>query len=132
MEKLNYIWQDKKRPIFGLPLSFTKYTLLEDKLLIDTGLFSLNQEDVKLYRIVDLTLKRSLLQRLFKVGTIHCCSADKTTPEFDIKDIKNPFEVKELLSKEIEKQRDKKRISGRENFISSYDDDHDDDDDDDN
>ena len=132
MEELKIVWKDTRRPIFGLPLSFTKYRLLEDKLLIDTGLFSLNQEDVKLYRIVDLTLKRSLLQRLFKVGTIHCCSADKTTPEFDIKDIKNPFEVKELLSKEIEKQRDKKRRSGRENFISSYDDDHDDDDDDDN
>ena len=74
------VWNDRKRPFLGLPLSFTKYTLLEDKLLIDTGIFSLNQEEVKLYRIMDLTMKRSLLQRIFGVGTIHCCSADKTTP----------------------------------------------------
>lgn len=116
MEEIKTLWQDRKRPIFGLPLSFTKYKLLEDKLLIDTGILSVNQEEIRLYRIMDLTLKRSIWQRLFGVGTIHCCSADKSTPEFDIKDVKNAFEVKELLSNQIEQERDKKRISGREFF----------------
>lgn len=121
MEDTKTLWQDRKRPIFGLPLSFTKYKLLEDKLLIDTGVLSVNQEEVRLYRIMDVTLKRSMWQRIFGVGTIHCCSADKSTPEFDIKDIKNAFKVKELLSNQIETQRDKKRISGRE-FLSDIDD----------
>ena len=67
-----------------------------------------------LQTIMDLTLKRSLIQRIFGVGTIHCCSADKTTPVFEIRDIKQPSEVKEILSVNIEKQRDKKRISGSE------------------
>ena len=87
MKISNYIWRDRKRPIFGLPLSFTVYTLLEDKLLIDTGILSTNQEEIKLYRIMDLTLKRSLLQRIFGVGSIHICSADKTTPEL----LRNPL-----------------------------------------
>lgn len=116
MEKLKIIWQDRKRPIFGLPVSFTKYILLEEKLLINTGILSVNQEEIKLYRITDLTLKKSFWQRIFGVGTIHCCSGDKTTPEFNIKDVKKPFEVKEMLSKMVEEQRDKKRISGREFF----------------
>ena len=128
MEKLNIIWKDRKRPIFGLPLSFTKYILLEDKLLIDTGLLSTKQEEVKLYRIMDVTLKRSFIQKIFGVGTIHCCSADKTTPEFDIVDIKKAFEVKEKISKMAEEQRDKKRITGREIFVDSSDDDDLDDD----
>ncbi len=51
---------------------------------------------------------------MFGVGTIHCCSGDKTTPEFDIKNIKMPGQVKELLSEKIEEQREKKRVSGRE------------------
>lgn len=127
MEKLNIVWKDRKRPIFGLPLSFTKYTLLEDKLLIDTGFLSSKQEEVKLYRIMDVTLKRSFIQKIFGVGTIHCCSADKTTPEFDILDIKNSFEVKEKISKMAEEQRDKKRVTGREIFVDSQDDDLDDD-----
>jgi len=66
---------------------------------------------------MDLTLHRSIWQRMFGVGTIHCCSGDKTTPEFDIKDIKRPAEVKELLSKNIEEQREKKRVSGREFLV---------------
>lgn len=122
MKISNYVWRDRKRPIFGLPLSFTVYTLLEDKLLIDSGILSTKQEEIKLYRIMDLTLNRSIWQRIFGVGTIHCCSADKTTPDFDIKDIKNPFEVKEKLSKLVEEQRDSKRISGREFFSTEEDD----------
>ena len=114
MKKENFIWYDRRRTFLGLPLSFTKYALLKDKILIDTGFLSTRQEEVKLYRILDLTLKRSLFQRIFGIGTIHCCSGDKSTPEFEIKDIKKPFEVKELLSKMIEEERDEKRISSRE------------------
>jgi len=119
MANLPIIWKDRKRPIFGLPLSFTRYKLTEEKLLINTGLFSIKEEEIQLYRIMDVTLKCTLLQRLFNVGTIHCCSGDKTTPEFDIKDVKNPSTVKELLSKNIEIQRDKKRIAGRE-FLGDF------------
>jgi len=119
MGNLSIIWKDRRRPIFGLPLSFTKYKLTEEKLLINTGLFSIKEEEIQLYRIMDVTLKCSFLQRIFNVGTIHCCSGDKTTPEFDIKDVKNPSNVKELLSKNIEIQRDNKRIAGRE-FLGDF------------
>ena len=122
MKISNYIWRDRKRPIFGLPLSFTVYTLLEDKLLIDTGILSTKQEEIKLYRIMDLTLKRSIFQRIFGVGSIHICSADKTTPEFEIRDIKKPFEIKEILSSIVEEQRDKKKVTGREFLVGDDDD----------
>ncbi|MCI8546251.1 MAG: PH domain-containing protein [Clostridia bacterium] len=122
MKISNYIWRDRKRPIFGLPLSFTVYTLLEDKLLIDTGILSTKQEEIKLYRIMDLTLKRSIFQRIFGVGSIHICSADKTTPEFEIRDIKKPFEIKEKLSSIVEEQRDKKKVTGREFLVGDDDD----------
>lgn len=120
-----YIWEDKKRPIFGLPLSFTKYKLTDEKLLVETGLLSINQEEVRLYRIMDISVKCKLIQRLFNVGTIHCCSADKSTPEFDIKDIKNPMQVKELLSKNVEEERQRKRIGTREYMVSDFDGDDD-------
>jgi len=114
---MEILWKDRKRPIFGLPLSFTRYRLTEEKLIVTTGILSTKEEEVQLYRIMDLTLHRSIWQRMFGVGTIHCCSGDKTTPEFDIKDIKRPAEVKELLSKNIEEQREKKRVSGREFLV---------------
>ena len=117
-----YKWRERKRTIFGLPLSFTVYKLTEEKLLVETGLFNINQEEVRLYRILDVTLKRSFGQRIFGLGTIHCCSADKTTPEFDIKNIKNSEKVKEMLSDLIETQRTKKRVSSREFMTTDGDD----------
>lgn len=110
----NYVWRDRKRTIFGLPLSFTVYKLTEEKLLVESGFLSKKEEEVRLYRIMDLTLRRPLFQRIFGVGTIHCCTADKSTPEFDIHKIKKPAEIKNMLSDMIEKQRDAKRITARE------------------
>ena len=131
---MDYIWKDRKRTIFGLPWSFTRYMLTEEKLIIDTGLFSRREDEIRLYRIMDITLKRTFRDRLEGVGTIHCCSGDKSTPEFDIARIKNPREVKEMLSELIEKERMKRRIGVREYMESDGDcddldlevDDHDD------
>lgn len=131
---MDYIWKDRKRTIFGLPWSFTRYMLTEEKLIIDTGLFSRREDEIRLYRIMDITLKRTFRDRLEGVGTIHCCSGDKSTPEFDIARIKNPREVKEMLSELIENERMKRRIGVREHMESDGDcddfdlevDDHDD------
>ena len=108
------IWSDRKRPVFGLPWSFTRYSMSKEKLIMSTGLLAHNEEEVRLYRIMDITLKRSLFQRIFGVGTIHCCSADKSTPEFDLSNIKDPKTVRDMLSDLVEAERMKKRVVGRE------------------
>ena len=118
---VSYKWSDRKRIIFGLPLTFTKYAATDEKLLIRTGVLNVKEEEVRLYRILDLTLKRTLFQRLWGLGTIHVCSADKSTPEFEILNIKNPEIVKNMLSDMVEEERRKKRVSGRE-FMSSEED----------
>ena len=110
----NLIWSDRKRTLFGLPWSFTRYFLYENKLIIDTGFFSRKEEEIRLYRIIDITLKRTLEERLFGLGTIHCCSGDKTSPEFDIKRIKLSREVKERLSDMVEAERQRRRVGTRE------------------
>lgn len=118
---VSYKWSDRKRIIFGLPWTFTKYAATDEKLLIRTGVLNVKEEEVRLYRILDLTLKRTLFQRLWGIGTIHVCSADKSTPEFEILNIKNPEIVKNMLSDMVEEERRKKRVSGRE-FMSSEED----------
>lgn len=124
-DNTSYVWEDKKRTLFGLPLSFTKYKLTEEKLYIETGFLSKKEEEIRLYRVMDLTLLQPLGQRIFGVGTIHCCSADKSTPEFDIQKVKNSREVKNMISDMIEKQREEKRISGREFMNDDAEFDHD-------
>lgn len=113
---MNFLWRDRKRPIFGLPLSFTVYELTEERLFIKTGLLNLNEDEVRLYRILDVSLKQSLGQRIFGVGTIRCCSSDASMKDFDIISVKNPREVKEILSQKIEEQRMAKRVYNREDL----------------
>ena len=120
------IWTDRKRIIFGLPWTFTKYILTKEKLLVETGILNKDQEEIRLYRIMDMTLRRSLWQRLFGLGTIHCCTADRSSPELDIKWIPDSENVKELLSDLVEAERMEKRVSSRE-FFSDSDGDLDDD-----
>lgn len=114
MAEQNFVWQDRKRIIFGLPFTFTTYHLTPEKLLIRSGILNTQEEEIRLYRIMDVTLRRSLWERLFGLGTIHCCSADKSTPEFDIRWIPHSAEVKEQLSNMIETERENKRVSSRE------------------
>lgn len=116
-----YVWKDRKRTIFGLPLSFTVYKLTEEKLFIESGFLSKKEEEVRLYRVMDLTLNRPLGQRIFGLGTIHCCTADKSTPEFDIKKIKNSRDVKNMLSDMVEAERQAKRVSSREFMDDDFD-----------
>ncbi len=114
MKQQDYIWRDRKRILFGLPWTFTVYRLTEEKLLIETGFLNKKEEEIRLYRVMDLTLHRPLGQRLWGLGTIHCCTGDKSTPEFDIKRIRHARRVKELLSDMVEQQREAKRVIGRE------------------
>ena len=105
------IWKDRKRIFFGLPWTFTKYSISEDRLFISTGFFSVKEDEVRLYRIMDVSLERKLWQRMCGLGTIKCCSADKTMGDFEIKNIKKS---REMLSNMVEDERTKKKVSSRE------------------
>lgn len=121
--KMNYVWKDRKRTIFGLPWSFTQYRLTNEKFLVTTGFLSQQEEEVRLYRITDITLKRTFRDRIWGVGSIHCCSGDKTSPEFNIKRIKRPVEIKEMLSDMVERERQEHNVGIRESMYADENDD---------
>ena len=119
------LWSDCKRVVFfGLPLSFTKYRLTTNRLFVNTGFLTQREDEVRLYRITDVSLSRTLMQRVFGLSTIHCNSSDKTLGNFDIINIKDGEVVKEILSQSVERERIARRVSTRENMIdvSDYDD----------
>ena len=124
MAKIDYIWHDKKR-YFGMPISFTRYAMCEDRLFTSVGLLNLKDDEVLLYRVRDIDTKRSLWQRLFGVGTITVISSDKTMPNMVLKNVKNPVEVKELIHAQVEDMKIRRRVRFGE--IMSADVDHDDD-----
>ena len=106
---MEYLWKDRKRHL-GLPLSFTRYALSEDRLFLSVGFFSIKDEEILLYRIRDISTSRSLWQRIFGVGTITVVSSDKTAPTQIKKNVKNPLDVKELLHRQVEEVKIRRRI----------------------
>ena len=124
------LFKQRKRNWCGLPWSFTIYSFDEERIFIESGVFSKKEDEVHLYRVLDLSLERSFLQRIFKMGTIKVDSSDKTMKCFELKNIKNPKEVKEQLSELVEEERQRKRISGREYMVDHDHDGYDDYDDD--
>ena len=106
---MEYLWKDRKRHL-GLPLSFTRYALSEDRLFLSVGFFSIKDEEILLYRIRDISTSRSLWERIFGVGTITVVSSDKTAPNLLLKNVKNPLDVKELLHRQVEEVKIRRRI----------------------
>ena len=115
-----YIWKDRKRRL-GLPLSFTRYAMSEDRLFVSVGFLNIKDEELLLYRVRDINTSRTLGQRIFGVGTVTVMSSDKTTPSLLLKNIKNPMEVKELLHKQVEEMKIRRRVhaAGFCDFINS-------------
>ena len=104
-----YIWKDRKR-FMGMPLSFTRYALSDDRLFLSVGFFSVKDEEILLYRIRDISSKRNLWQRIFGVGTVTVDSSDKSTPQVVLKNIKFPQDFKELLHENVEECKMKRRM----------------------
>ena len=123
-----YLWTDRKRYL-GLPLSFTRYAMSDDRLFLSIGFLNIQDEEILLYRIRDLSVSRSFSQRLFGVGSITVTSSDKSHPTLLLKNIKDPVAVKELIHSQVEEMKiaRKVRIGEFSNMNTELEDDVDDD-----
>ena len=117
----NALWHDRKRTFLGLPWSFTVYELTEDRIFIQRGVFTVTDEEIRLYRVLDIAYKASLGQRIFGLGTITLMTSDKTAGKVDIQSVKDARKVKEMIAKHVEEQRDKKRVFNREMMVGETD-----------
>ena len=115
LEENPILWSDRKR-FLGLPISFTKYTLDEDRLYIKKGFLSTQTDETLLYRILYVKSTQSLWQRIFGVGTVTLFCADQSNPELKLENVKSSQKVHRYLSQVIEERRQNKGIIGREMY----------------
>lgn len=114
-EQGQLIWKDRKR-ILGLPISFTRYSIAGNRLYVKKGLFSTTENELLLYRVLDISLKRTLGDRMVGVGSITLFTADQTDKELYLRRIKHPQQVRDLISRMVEEEREKRRMVGREMY----------------
>ena len=112
------LWRDRKH-FMWFPFSFTVYEVKKDRLYIQRGLLSTSFDETLLYRITDIKLTRTLGQKIFGTGTIELCTTVDHDGHILLENIKNPMQVKELLSEAVEDARDKKKVIGKE-FYGSH------------
>lgn len=115
------LFRERKRWIIGLPWTFTVYSCDGKVLLVDMGLFNKKEEEIRLYRILDIDYSASFIQRIFGIGTIHLHTSDKTAKDYDLINVKNAKEIKNILSDAIEKARREARVSAREFMADDFD-----------
>lgn len=108
-DKITMKWSDRSR-ILGMPITFTKYSMSDDRIFCEKGLLSVKFEEILLYRVRDISMKITLGQRIFGVGSILLQSSDKTSPVLELRNIKNPREVKETIHRQVEEIKVQRRM----------------------
>lgn len=110
-------YTEKKRwPFLGLPLTFTSYTITDEVITVNSGFLNRVENDCYLYKVIDVRLENSLLERVFGLGTVHCFSGDVTNPDLRIMHIKNAKEIKNYILKQSEAERQRKRTLNTQNL----------------
>lgn len=101
----NVVWYDRKH-YYGFPVSSVRYEISEDRLFYSTGILNQKYEQLQLYLIRDLSVTRTLGQRLCGVGNVIV-----TTVEGEIitlENIRAPYHVKELIYNYMEEEKRRK------------------------
>lgn len=114
---------ERKRWVFlGLPFTFTKYTIEEEKITINKGFLNAVEDSVYMYKIVDLKLQRSFLERMVGIGTIVCYTGDVTDKILRIEHIKHSKEINDFIFENSEEMRMKRRTINTQNLTGNMDD----------
>lgn len=103
-------FHERKRWLFlGLPFTFTKYTVKEDMITVETGLMTTVENDCYMYKVQDVTHTASLWEKLFKMGTVVCYTGDTTHPQLKLEHIRNSKVIKDFILRQSEEARMKRR-----------------------
>lgn len=101
--------EKKRTALFALPIYFTTYTITQEMINVREGFFKITENDCYMYKVQDVSLTMTLIERLFKLSTITCHTGDTTSPTLVLKHIKNGRAIKEFLLQASDEERLKRR-----------------------
>lgn len=111
--KSDIIWKDRSH-FMWFPIRFEKYYVRNNRIYCIHGLLNQKEHECQLYRVLDLSLQRTLLHRLFGTGTIRMKTNDSSDPILMLRNISDSRAVKDMLSDLVEEAREHKGMTERE------------------
>jgi hypothetical protein len=109
------LWTGRPRIPFSWIARLTvRYKLTNERLIITRGFISKSVEELELYRVNDVSMKQSITERMFGLGDVRLETTDASTPEPQIKDIKDPERVKDMVRQAARAERQRRRVLYRD------------------
>jgi len=81
----------------ALVLKSVSYEVTADRIEYSRGIFFRQVDNMDMFRIIDLQMRRSILDCMVGIGTVTVITRDATDPEFDFKSIKRPRKLYDIL-----------------------------------
>ena len=84
-----------------------RYEVTTERLIVEYGILNKRTEEIELFRVQDLSVERSVFDRMFGVGNIVIHSGDATGGALVLFDIANAEDVKNRIrdASRVERQR---------------------------
>ena len=110
VEEQEIMYKERKRILFlGLPWTFTRYIITDDLITTKVGFLRVEENDCYMYKVQDVKLTVTLIERILRLGTITCYTGDVTNPQLILKHVRKAREIKNYLLKASEEARRKRR-----------------------
>lgn len=112
----NILWRQRKRNWCRTPFTFTVYTLTDQELSIKSGILNERFNLIKLFRIVDISIERTLLQRVFGMSTLVLNTRDRSSQDGVVRltNVIDGFAIRQLLQEAVDQSRRANGMTARE------------------
>jgi membrane protein YdbS with pleckstrin-like domain len=85
--------------ISAVKLKMIYYEVTAERIEWGRGILDRRVDNLDMFRVIDLRMRRSLLDCIFGIGTVTLITTDKTDPNFTFQKIKRPRRLYDIIKK---------------------------------
>lgn len=116
-EEEREVWRGGPDPVLSpMAAKTTTYVITSEQVKVQTGALRKKAEAIELFRVKDITVKKSMTQRSRGRGDLKITSTDRSTPEITMESIQKPDEVADTLRNLVRKARRDQGVVTHENM----------------